>query len=563
MKNILFFIIGLSFLFYCNTGLCIEAPDNQTGVQSNAPSEGVVTIMSSEELNALTTNWAQEYGRLNPGTTINIASLTGDFGKEDLRFVTDQYSQTVNEEKAWKMVVGHEAIVAIVNVQNPMWELIKSQGVSADELARLFSDPEKRNWKSILNGGANAPINFYMIDNAEVSVGFGKFAGINNPNLVGNTVVTADELVSAIRKDVYAIGFCKLTDVRDAAAKTLVPNIQLLPIDKNKNGRIDSIENIYASVDAFTRGIWIGKYPHELCGSIYAVSSTKPTNENALAFLSWVTTDGRKFLSQNGYSDLAGREVKSNMAALAGPVLAVAQNEDKFFISNTWLLLMFGLTVLALVAAALVSYGRDQKLNALNKDMEITPALNENTILAPKGLYFDKTHTWTFMEKDGMVKMGIDDFLQHITGTLTRINMKNTGEKVRKGEVILTVIRDGKQLNIYAPISGIIREQNKSLLTNTALLNTSTFTEGWVYVIEPMNWVREIQFLFMGEKYTEWLSDEFTRLKDFFAESVRSNTEVYTHIILQDGGEITDNVLADMGPEVWEDFQTKFIDTSK
>lgn len=563
MKNILFFIIGLSFLFHCNIGLCIEAPDNQTGVQTTAPSEGAITIMSSEELNALTTNWAQEYGRLNPGTTINIATLTADSENEELSFVTDQYSQEVNEQKDWRMVVGHEAIVAIVNVQNPMWELITAQGASAEELARLFADPEMRNWKNIVDGGSNAPINLYMIDNAEVNLGFAKFSGINNPILIGNKAANATELISSIQKDVYAIGFCKLTDVRDATVKTLVPNIQLLPIDKNKNGRIDSIENIYASVDAFTRAIWIGKYPHDLCGSIYAVSATKPTNENALAFLSWVTTGGRQFLRQNGYSDLAGREVKSNMEALAGTVLSVAQGGDQFFISNTWMLLMFGLTILALVAGALAKYGKDHKLNVLNEDMEITPVLNENMILAPKGLYFDKSHTWTFMEKDGMVKMGIDDFIQHITGTLTRINMKNTGEKVRKGEVILTVIRDGKQLNIYAPISGIIREQNNRLLSNTALLNTSTFLEGWVYVIEPMNWVREIQFLFMGEKYTEWLSDEFTRLKDFFAESVRSNTEVYTHIILQDGGEITDNVLADMGPEVWEDFQTKFIDTSK
>jgi hypothetical protein len=38
---------------------------------------------------------------------------------------------------------------------------------------------------------------------------------------------------------------------------------------------------------------------------------------------------------------------------------------------------------------------------------------------------------------------------------------------------------------------------------------------------------------------------------------------VYQHIVLQDGGELKDNVLSDLGPEVWEDFQTRFIDTSK
>jgi len=141
--------------------------------------------------------------------------------------------------------------------------------------------------------------------------------------------------------------------------------------------------------------------------------------------------------------------------------------------------------------------------------------------------------------------------------------MKEPGEKIRKGEKILTIIQNGKQLNIFSPISGIIREQNQSLASNSSILNAAPYAEGWVYLIEPKNWLREIQFLFMAEKYKEWLQDEFIRLKDFLAASIRSNTNVYAHVILQDGGELTDNVLADLGPEVWEDFQNKFIDISK
>jgi len=199
----------------------------------------------------------------------------------------------------------------------------------------------------------------------------------------------------------------------------------------------------------------------------------------------------------------------------------------------------------------------------LDEEISFTPAFDENSIIAPQGLYFDKTHTWAFMEKDGMVKIGIDDFLQHITGTISRIRMKEPGEMVRKGEKILTIIKDGKQLNIYSPISGTIREQNQKLNLDSSIINSSPFADGWVYTVEPKNWLREIQFLFMGENYKEWLQDEFARLKDFFASSMKSSQAVYAHIVLQDGGELTDNVLADFGPEVWEDFQTKFIDTSK
>jgi glycine cleavage system H lipoate-binding protein len=221
------------------------------------------------------------------------------------------------------------------------------------------------------------------------------------------------------------------------------------------------------------------------------------------------------------------------------------------------------IVIAGLILAAVIRIMKKEKSTANYGDVQIISALNENIIVAPKGLYFDKTHTWAFMEKDGIVRVGIDDFLQHITGPLTKIKMKEPGEKVRKGEKILTIIRDGKQLNIYAPVSGIIREQNQQLLRDSSIMNSSPFSEGWVYMIEPKNWVREIEFLFMGEKYKEWLRDEFTRLKDFFTAAVMSNNAVYEHIILQDGGEISDNVLADLSPEVWEDFQTSFIDTSR
>ena len=37
----------------------------------------------------------------------------------------------------------------------------------------------------------------------------------------------------------------------------------------------------------------------------------------------------------------------------------------------------------------------------------------------------------------------------------------------------------------------------------------------------------------------------------------------YAHVVLQDGGVIKEGVLSDFGPEVWEDFQSNFLDTYK
>ena len=369
-------------------------------------------------------------------------------------------------------------------------------------------------------------------------------------------------MISALQKDSYAIGMCRTTDVLNATTNDFIAGIKVLPIDKNRNGRVDSFENIYTDLKSFTRGVWIGKYPNALCGNIYAISSSKPTEQTALEFLKWINVEGQQYLNKNGFGELSSAEKTTNLDALAIPQNLVDQTAKPLF-ARTWLMVILAVVVTAIILIGAARFARSRKNQTIMEDIEITPAFNENSILAPKGLHFDKTHTWAFMEKDGIVKMGIDDFLQHIIGPITRISMKAPGEKIRRGEKILTLIRNGKQMNIYAPISGVIKEQNQALLTDASILNSATYSDGWVYAIEPKNWLREIQFLFMAAKYKDWLQDEFTRLKDFLAASVNSNSAVYAHVILQDGGELTDHILADLGPEVWEDFQTNFIDTSK
>lgn len=564
MKTFSFFIIGLSLLFFCNKGLCHANSDGQTGSPNNASATNTLNILSSPELNNLATNWAEEFGKTNPNLNIAVKDLPENQIPEgsSLSFVSDENQELINDDTKWKMVIGRDAVVPIINAKNPLLNEIYLQGISTEKLAQLLANPEKLEWKSLISTDQNSPIHYYIVDNPAIKTAIQNFTKTEFVSNNTALVASAEELLSVVQKDIFAIGFCKLTDVRDTNTNDFRSYIKILPIDKNKNGRLDSFENIYANMDAFIRGVWIGKHPRALCGNIYAVAASKPTDKNALNFLSWINTDGQKYLNTNGYSYLTSVEKQANLDVLAIPELLVDQAE-KPLMSRTWLMVIIAFVAAVIILAGAVRYAKNRKANVPDEDIEITPAFDENSILAPKGIYFDKSHTWAFMQQDGNVKVGLDDFLQHVTGSITRIKMKEPGEKVRKGEKILTIIQNGKQLNISSPISGIIREQNQNLTTNSSIVNAAPYAEGWVYLIEPKNWLREIQFLFMAEKYKEWLQDEFIRLKDFLAASVRSNTNVYAHVILQDGGELTDNVLADLGPEVWEDFQNNFINTAK
>ena len=43
-------------------------------------------------------------------------------------------------------------------------------------------------------------------------------------------------------------------------------------------------------------------------------------------------------------------------------------------------------------------------------------ALSEQILRIPQGLFFNKNHTWSSLEKSGLVRIGVDDLLLHLTG---------------------------------------------------------------------------------------------------------------------------------------------------
>lgn len=525
-----------------------------------------VSIVCTPDLYDLTSKWASEYGRLNPLVEIKILneniSSNGYLPGENLSFVSNVSSSVLSNEENWKVLVGRDIIVPVINGGNPFLNELQKKGVSAEMFLQVLNNPDKQSWGTILGDGQHSPIHLYVVNDETVKAGFTHFIGSDKfPASSGIIIGSKEEVIAAVQNDPYAIGFCKLVNMLEPDNQGLAGNLKFLPIDKNGNRTIDYMENIYGDVNTFLRGVWIGKYPKSLYSNIYAVRKLKPANESESAFLSWVLTDGQQYMNSFGFCELASSESQSQLEKITPIALNIRPESDTS--SNAWILLVAAIIfALGIIISVGVRHYRKQSIVTPEFNDQL-PGFDEGSVIVPKGIYFDKTHTWAFMEKDGMVTIGIDDFIQHITGPVTRIEMKNPGETIRKGDLLFTIIQSGKQLNMYAPVSGTIKKQNELLLANPSNLNTSPYSEGWVYMIEPSGWFKEIQLLDMSEKYKRWLSAEFSRMKDFLAAILKPESDEYAHVVMQDGGLMKEGVLSEFGPEVWEDFQTNFLDTFK
>ena len=562
MKSKFLIIIAIYLLFFSN-----GSNQNVYG-NSNPNRQDSINILSSPDLYDLTSIWVKEYSKGNPLIIIKVYnskdySIANFLNSEgNLCFISNEYYSGLKKESIWKMVVGTDAIVPIMSSENPFLNELDQKGISQDKLTQSISNPENQNWGTLLANEQKIPVNYYSINNESFKTDVTNFLKIDPERINRINVESEAGMISAIQKDPYAIGFCKISNIIDTKNQAIVQGIRLLPIDKNGNGKIDYNEKIYADLNSFLHGVWIGKYPKDLCKNIYSISSIKPSNESELAFLTWVLTDGQQFLNPNGFGDLAFNQRQTNIDNLFSKAINIKASNNRYILPIV-LVILLAFIALFFIVDSVIQRLRFKRILVADASSVSSTFFDEKSVIAPNGLYFDKSHTWAFMEKDGIVGIGIDDFLQHVTGPITRIKMKIPGEKIKKGEPFLTLIQEGKQLNINAPISGTIKEQNKNLLTNSSILNSSPYSEGWIYMIEPTNWLRDIQFLIIAQGYKEWLKMEFLHLKDFLALTVRENFTENTQIVLQDGGEIRNGILKDLKPEIWEDFQTHFLNGPK
>ena len=560
-----------TFFLIVLTLACIFAGCKREDSGKDSYSGNVINVYSTPEMYEATTILVKEFSMYNPDVDIKVSqeSRSAVMSKltkgPNLAIVSGELPNT--DENLWKEVIGRDIIVPVFNADNPYSEELLAKGITQSDLEGLLAGEDLADWSELVNSPGGTAISLCIADDPAVLSGIKDFTGLQELKSAKTAFYGQEDLINSVKSDPYALGLCRLRSLFAAGSGEIPVTLKILPIDKNNNGKVDYVEKIYNDYESISRGVWIGKYPRELINNIYSITAQRPSGENELAFLKWVITDGQQSLGNYGYNNLVPNERLAKLSLMEGYEINIEDNVSYAEVSDP---LSFYIYFPLILTAAIIVFFVILFVVKKEKEM-LTPAtenlyatgtvFSEDSIRSPEGLYYDRTHTWAYMEEEGLVKVGIDDFLQHITGPLTRVKLKSTGERVKKGKHILSIIQEGKQLEVYSPITGIIREQNKTLEADSSVINSSPYKDGWVYKIEPTNWLAEIQFMILGKKYKEWLRNEFTRLKEFLSEYIKLESPKYAYV-MQDGGELKGGVLKDLGPELWEDFQTNFMDVS-
>ncbi len=101
----------------------------------------------------------------------------------------------------------------------------------------------------------------------------------------------------------------------------------------------------------------------------------------------------------------------------------------------------------------------------------------------PENLRYTDDHEWA-LNDGGVVTIGVSEFAIEQLGDITLVEMPEVGDQVKAGETIGTIESVKAVSDMFAPISGTVKEINEALEDEPEKVNDDCYGEGWMIKIE-------------------------------------------------------------------------------
>lgn len=312
MKKLTVLLLVLTIIFGCKPG----KPGSSGTTAAFAAEEnisGSFTISGAYALTAVLKKWAEDFMNIHNDVKIEILEKgTGQGivdlidGKADLAMISRPLSDEEKEAGIWMMPVAKDGVAIIVNDNNPYLPRLMKQGLSPDEIQKLFTARPSPTWGELLDttGSARAVV-YTRADESGAAELLAGFLFRKPVDLKGVEVTGDEEMIDRVKNNILSVGFCNLSYAFNILTGERIENIQIVPFDLDYDNKIGKIEKPFSDIETAHRSVWLGIYPESLCRDLTLGSlGGKPADPAILAFLNYVINDGQRIVSEAGLCNL-------------------------------------------------------------------------------------------------------------------------------------------------------------------------------------------------------------------------------------------------------------------
>ncbi len=123
----------------------------------------------------------------------------------------------------------------------------------------------------------------------------------------------------------------------------------------------------------------------------------------------------------------------------------------------------------------------------------------------PSDCRYTAEHEWVRDDGD-VVRIGITHFAQDQLGDVVYVDLPAAGAEVDQGQAFGEVESTKSVSDLFAPVSGTVRERNDSLEDRPELVNEDPYGEGWMLTIVPRDRA-ELDGLMDADAYLAHVAD--------------------------------------------------------
>jgi glycine cleavage system H protein len=210
--------------------------------------------------------------------------------------------------------------------------------------------------------------------------------------------------------------------------------------------------------------------------------------------------------------------------------------------------------LLADLAARFLLHGRRGAQEALPAPPSITPLPDGPfrwRVEAPEGVFLSPRHAWAILEPDGMVRIGMDDFVRQMLGDIDSLDLPALQTPLRKGEPAVTLFKGHRLARLTAPLSGVVEEVHNLVAVDPQAIARDPYGEGWLFKVRPSSLAHELKGLVVAEEAKRFLDSEVERFRNF-AQPFRAG-------LAADGGKPVAGIVPALGSEAWDEFRREFL----
>lgn len=119
----------------------------------------------------------------------------------------------------------------------------------------------------------------------------------------------------------------------------------------------------------------------------------------------------------------------------------------------------------------------------------------------PNDYKYSKEHTWLKLLDNQQALIGITEFAQSELGEIVFVELPSIGKQFKKDEVFGSVEAVKTTSDLFMPVGGEVIEINTALKDNAPLVNSASFTDGWMIKIKLLD-VAEANELLDSKAYS-------------------------------------------------------------